>query len=144
MAVVAAETSASTGHLAVAPELSEGWVVNAARIENSGSVPAWTIVYAQENTTSFVRVAQGLNADESWAARVLAGATPDGTLEIDGVAWTTYSIPDPSRADGIATAISTVAGDDTIIIYGAATDADLHQVATSIAPQVLEIERASS
>ena len=58
-------------------------------------------------------------------------------IVIDGVEWTEYDIPDPARAGNISAALSTTAGDDTILVYGA-TDADtLRVVAEGLADQII-------
>ena len=125
------------GRLAIAPAMSDEWVVNSARLESDGTVRTWTIVYApdDENERGFLRVAQGFDADESWAARVLSGAAPESTVTIDGVEWDRYEL-DPSRTANISVALTATAGADTILIYGAAEDAVLEEVAASVSDDV--------
>ena len=137
VAAVAERVAVAEDRTVIAPDAPPEWLVNAASIE--GDVPrAWTIVYVDE--TWFVRVAQGFDADPAWPARTLAGATPDGTVTIDGVTWDRYDIADPARAGNITGALSTQAGPDTILIYGKAGEKTLEEVAAVIAPEVRELQ----
>lgn len=139
VAGIAGRYGAAEDRTFIAPETPEGWRVNAASVE--GAAPrVWTIVYASEGDVEFVRVAQGLDADEAWPARVLRGAEAADTVTIDGVAWVRYDIEDPSRAGNITDALSTVAGTDTILIYGTADDATLEQAAASLADDIQQLQ----
>lgn len=135
VAALAEEVSRTEGTTAVVPELPDTWLVNAAAVE--GEAPrTWTILYVPGEDAGFVRVAQGFGADDVWATRLLSGADSAGTVTIDGVEWTEYDIPDPSRAGNVSAAISTTAGADTIVIYGATSADTLTAVAESLADQV--------
>ena len=137
VSAVAERVGSAEGRTLIAPDAPSSWQVNAASIE--GDVPrAWTIVYVDE--TWFVRVAQGFDADPAWPARVLSGASPAGTVEVDGVTWDRYDIADPSRAGNITGALSTQAGPDTVLIYGKAGDATLEEVAAAVSPEVRELQ----
>ena len=137
VAAVAERIGEAEGRLAIAPPMSDEWVVNSARLESEGSVQTWTIVYApdDEDERGFLRVAQGFDADESWAARVLSGAAPVGTVTIDGVEWDRYDL-DPARTANISVALATTAGADTILIYGAAETDALEGAAASVADDI--------
>lgn len=137
VAAAAERVSNGEGRTAIAPELPGEWVVNRATIEGDGVVRAWTIVYApaDEDVRGFLRVAQGFDADEAWPSRVLSGSAPVRTVTIDGIEWDRYE-PDPSRTGNISVALSTAAGADTVLIYGAADDETLESVAGSISDQV--------
>ncbi len=137
VAAVAEQITDSEGRTAIAPELPAGWVVNRAGIEGDGPVRAWTIVYAPGNDDErgFVRVAQGFDADAAWVARVLSGAAPDEVVTIEGIRWDRYEL-DPSRTGNIAVALSTTAGSDTILIYGALDAEKLDVVARAVAAEV--------
>ena len=137
VAAVAERVSSSEGRPVIAPELSDGWVVNRAGIEGSGSVRAFTVVYAPSGVDDrgFLRVAQGFDADESWPARVLSGAAPQETVTIDGITWDRYEL-DPERTGNISVAIATPAGPDTVLIYGTAPDDALEETARSVTDQI--------
>ena len=137
VAAVAERVGAAEGRAVIAPDAPSEWQVNAASVEGD-SPRAWTIVYVDE--TWFARVAQGFDADPGWPARVLSGASPDGTLTVDGITWDRYEIADPSRAGNITGALSTQAGADTILIYGKAGEATLEEVAAVVSPEVRELQ----
>lgn len=137
VAAVAERIGDAEGRLAISPAMSDEWVVNSARLESDGAVKTWTIVYApdDENERGFLRVAQGFDAHESWPAHVLSGAAPESTVTIDGVEWDRYEL-DPARTANISVALAATAGADMILIYGAADDAVLEEVAASVADDV--------
>jgi exodeoxyribonuclease VII small subunit len=137
VAAVAESISASEGRTVITPEMSDGWVVNNAGIEGNGSVRAFTVIYAPagEDERGFLRVAQGFDADEAWAARVLSGSAPQDTVVIDGITWERYDL-DPDRTGNITVALATDAGTDTVLIYGAAAEKALEETARSVTDQI--------
>ena len=138
VSAVAEDVSAAEGRVVIAPAVPKSWLANSARIEGD-SVRAWTIVYVPDETSGFLRVAQGFDADPAWTTRVLKGADADGTVTIDGVVWDVYDIPDPSRAGNVSAALSTQAGDDIVLVYGSTDRNTLHQAASAVAEQVLAL-----
>ena len=138
VAAVAERIEASEGRTVVVPNVPDEWIVNRASIEGD-STAAWTIVYVPNEETGFLRIAQGFDADPAWATRVLSGALIGGTVSIGGVQWDRYDIADPERAGNISAALSTVAGEDTILVYGSTDDETLAVAAASVADQVLAL-----
>ena len=137
VAAVAEEVSLTLdGSPVIVPVVPETWLVTSAAV--AGDDPrTWTVLYVPAEDAGFVRVSQGFSADPTWPTRELSGADSAGTIVIDGVEWTEYDIPDPARAGNISAALSTTAGDDTILVYGA-TDADtLRVVAEGLADQII-------
>ena len=137
VSAVAGRISEAEGRLAIAPDMSDDWVVNSARLEGDGAVQTWTIVYAPdgEDERGFLRVSQGFDADEAWPARVLSGAAPQDTVTIDGVTWDRYEL-DPGRTANVSVALATTAGADTILIYGVAETEALEEVAASLTEDI--------
>jgi hypothetical protein len=137
VAAVAERLAAAEGRVVIAPEMSEAWVVNRAEIDGVGSVRTFSVVYAPagEDERGFLRVAQGFDADGSWPARVLSGAAPEDTVEIDGITWDRYTL-DPGRTGNISVALATDAGADTVLIYGAADAEALEETARSVTDQI--------
>jgi hypothetical protein len=138
VAAVAQSIEDAEGRTVIVPEVPEEWIVNRASVEGEAT-SAWTIVYVPDKEAGFLRVAQGFDADPAWSTRVLSGATVDGTVTVEGVEWDRYSIPNPERAGNISAALSTQAGDDTILIYGSADEDTLELAAASVAEQVLAL-----
>jgi len=138
VAAVAQDIETAQGRTVIVPDVPDEWIVNRASIEGD-STAAWTIVYVPDEEAGFLRVAQGFDADPAWTTRVLSGASVDGTVTIEGIEWDRYSIPDPARAGNISGALSTTAGDDTILVYGSTDDETLELAAASVAAQVLAL-----
>ena len=143
VAAVAESIASAEGRTVLVPEVPEEWLVNRASIEGD-STAAWTIVYVPDETSGFLRFAQGFDADPAWTTRVLSGAAVDGTVMIDGVEWDSYAIPDPSRAGNISAALSTQAGDDIVLVYGSTDDATLEVAAASVADQILRLREEAT
>lgn len=135
---VAQSIETAEGRTVIVPVVPEEWLVNRATIDGD-STAAWTIVYVPDETTGFLRFAQGFDADPGWTTRVLSGASVDGTVTLDGVEWDRYDIPDPSRAGNISAALSTQAGPDVILVYGSTDEATLELAAASVAEQILAL-----
>ena len=138
VATVAEQVSSSEGRSVLVPDVPAEWRANGAAVEGD-SVRAWTIVYVPDDADGYLRVAQGFDADPAWPTRVLQGADADGTVTIDGVEWTTYDIPDPERAGNVSVALSTQAGDDTVVIYGSSGQKTAELAASAVADQVREL-----
>ncbi|MET0734810.1 MAG: DUF4245 family protein [Microbacterium sp.] len=136
VATVAQSVQDAEARTVLVPEAPAAWRVNRAGIVGDDT-RAWTVVYAPES--GFITIAQGFDADPAWPARVLAGAAVDDTVTIDGVEWSRYSIPDPSRTGNVSAALSTQAGPDTILVYGFADAETLEQAAASVSEQVLAL-----
>ena len=143
VAAVAQSIESAEGRTVLVPEVPEEWLVNRASIEGD-STAAWTIVYVPDETSGFLRFAQGFDADPAWTTRVLGGASVDSTVTIDGVEWDRYAIPDPSRAGNVSAALSTQAGDDIVLIYGSTDDATLELAAASVADQILRLREEAT
>jgi len=142
VAAVAEGIASAEGRTVLVPEVPAEWIVNRASIEGD-SVSAWTIVYVPDESSGFLNIAQGFDADPAWATRVLSGASADDTVTIDGVEWDRYRIPDPSRAGNISAALSTAAGPDIVLVYGSTDEATLERAAASVADQVLALRDES-
>lgn len=126
----ASSASASVGHPLLVPETPSEWRANSARLEGS----MWRVVYAWPS--GYLRVAQGVDAPEGWAPRQLGNVSPSGSVTIAGIDWDEYVIPSGSRGDTVTYALSTPAGTDTVLIYGAMDAADAATAATGIADQI--------
>lgn len=130
VAAAAAEVSASLDHTIIVPVVPEDWRANSARLEGQ----MWRVVYAP--TTGFVRVAQGIDAPEGWASKQLGNYAPTGSVTIDGIEWDEYEIPAAARTDSISYALSTPAGTDTVLVYGATDAATAAIAAGGVADQI--------
>lgn len=121
---------ASLDHTLLVPIVPEDWRANSARLEGQ----MWRVVYAPPS--GFVRIAQGLDAPADWASRQLGGFAPTGSVSIDGIEWDEYTIPASARTDSISYALSTPAGTDRVLIYGATDPATAAQAARGVTDQI--------
>lgn len=128
VAASAETASASLGHPLIVPVAPADWRANSARLEGG----MWRVVYAWPS--GYLRVAQGIDAPEGWATRQLGGVAPTGRVTIDGIDWDEYVIA--GRTDTVSYALSTTAGTDTILVYGATGAADAAIAASGIADQI--------
>ncbi|WP_336632604.1 MULTISPECIES: DUF4245 family protein [unclassified Microbacterium] len=128
VAASAQTASASLGHPLIVPVAPADWRANSARLEGG----MWRVVYAWPS--GYLRVAQGIDAPEGWATRQLGGVAPTGHVTIDGIDWDEYVIA--GRTDTVSYALSTTAGTDTILVYGATGAADAAIAASGIADQI--------
>jgi len=129
----AASASAALEHTLIVPSVPDEWRANSARLEGD----MWRVVYAPPR--GFVRVAQGIDASETWVSETLGGFAPSDTVAIAGIEWDEYEIPSAARTDSITYAIATDAGGDTVLIYGATDAATAAQAASGIADQIRDL-----
>jgi hypothetical protein len=133
VAAVAKDASAAYGHTVVVPQVPSDWHVNSAAVAGD-QTPTWTIVYATHEASGFLRVAQGFDADTAWDARLLQGAAPQGTVDVDGIAWTRYATT--AGSGNITYAIATAAGADRILVYGDTDAATAAKAAAGLTDQI--------
>ena len=137
----AAKLAEAYDRTVIAPVVPESWLVNAARMEGD-EVSAWTVIYVPDDT-SFIRVAQAFDPDPAWISRTLGGATPTGTVTVDGIVWDEYEIDNPDRAGNITYAMATDAGNDQVLVYGTADAATSAVVADALADQIRALREES-
>ena len=137
VAAAAGRVADAEGRVALTPEPPADWAATRAVLDGDGSIAVWTVLFTptDEAVPGYLRVAQGFDADQSWPARVLSGAAPQGAVTIDGVRWDRYDL-DASRTGNISVALATTAGPDTILVYGTAADDALEQAAASLSDQI--------
>ena len=128
---------ASDDPLAV-PELPEGWRANAAelRTSNADQVTAWYVGYLTPSD-EYIGMYQGLDANPTWVAGLLARTLATGTTTIDGVEWTVYDNRDTGDDVGNARyGLTTEAGDSTFVLLGTATPEEFETLATALVPTI--------
>ena len=137
---IAADVTRTTEHPVVVPDVAEGWIVNAAGLDNK-AIGVWNVTLAPSahDARGFVRVAQAFNADAAWAPQVLGGIAPSDSTTIDGRSWDVYTIADPERTANVSYAIGTQAGTDYVLLYGALSPDATAKLAASLEPQIQSI-----
>lgn len=127
VAAAAARVSASLERTVLVPEVPAGWRANSAQMDAG----AWVTVYAPGD--GFVRIAQGFDADEQWAASLLGGFAPTGTTTVDGIQWDVYDLPGTAR---LSYALATDAGADTVVVYGSMSAETAETAAEGLTDQI--------
>ena len=128
---------ASDDPLAV-PALPEGWRANAAELRTSAvdDVTAWYVGYLTPSN-EYIGMYQGIEANPTWVASLLARTTATGTTTIDGVEWTVYDNRETSIDVGNAKyGLTTEAGDSTFVLLGTATPEEFETLAAALVPTV--------
>jgi len=128
---------ASDDPLAV-PEVPEGWRPNAAELRTSRAddITAWYVGYLTPSD-EFIGMYQGLDANPTWAAGLLARTLGVGTVTIDGVEWTVYDNRDSTDDVGNARyGLTTEAGGSTFVLLGTATPEEFATLASALTPTI--------
>jgi len=120
--------------------IEDAWRVNRAEIGGAGGATTWTIVYVP-SATSFLRVSQGFDTDQSWARSILSGQAPAETVVVDGITWDTYEIARPTETGNISYALGTQAGTDHILVYGTADTQTTEDVAALLTEQIRTMQQ---
>ncbi|GAA5150535.1 hypothetical protein GCM10025768_15650 [Microbacterium pseudoresistens] len=143
VAAAAANVESSLDRAAIVPDLGDEWRANGAVLEG-GSPSVWTVTLAPaaEDERGFVRLAQAFDAEASWAATQLKGASPTGTVNIDGRDWDEYSISHPDQTGNISYAIGIQAGADYILLAGSRSATSTAQFAATLTAQIDRIANA--
>jgi hypothetical protein len=134
VAAVAAQAQAANDEPLAVPELPEGWSANAAELRRSETdgITAWYAGYLTPSD-EYLGVYQGLDANATWAADLLARTLATGTVQIDGVDWTVYDNRDSSADVGNARyGLSTESGSTIFVLIGSATDAEFATMAAAL------------
>lgn len=120
------------------PDLPEGWRANAAELRKS-SVDGVTAWYAGYLTPSdeYIGMYQGLEANPTWVAELLARTIATSTVTVDGVEWTVYD--NRQTGDDVGNArygLTTEAGDSTFVLLGTGTPEEFETIATALVPAI--------
>ena len=138
VADVAAQAQAASDDPLAVPELPEEWRANAAELRRSDvdEVTAWYAGYLTPSD-EYVGMYQGLDANATWVAELLARTLATGTTTIDGVEWTVYDNRDSSDDVGNARyGLTTEAGGTTFVLLGTATLEEFETLATELVPTI--------
>jgi hypothetical protein len=135
---VAAQAQAGIDTQLAVPELPEGWRSNAAELrdDRADGVTAWYAGYLTPSD-EYAGMYQGLDANPTWTADLLANTIATGVTTIDGVEWTVYDNRDTTDEVGNARyGLVTEAGESTFVLLGTAPPAEFETLARAIAPAI--------
>ena len=138
VAAVAEQAEAVGDDPLAVPELPDGWRANAAELRTStvDQVTAWYAGYLTPSN-EYIGMYQGLDANPTWIAELLARTLATGTTTIDGVEWTVYDNRDTDNDVGNARyGLVTEAGDSTFVVLGTGTPEEFETMATALVPAI--------
>ena len=120
------------------PELPEGWRSNDASLRQSEAdgVTAWYAGYLTPSD-EYAGMYQGLGANPTWTADLLANTVASGVVTIDGVEWTVYDNRESDADVGNARyGLVTEAGESTFVLLGTADPEEFETLARAIVPAI--------
>ena len=106
------------------PEVPENWDSNAAELRRGADgVAQWYIGFViaeDDGTQHYAGLSQAFDANDTWVADLLGRRPSTGETRLGDVAWVEYDHTDlPSDETGNAAyALTAVAGDSTLVVYG--------------------------
>ncbi|MGB3413544.1 MAG: DUF4245 domain-containing protein [Microbacteriaceae bacterium] len=122
----------------VAPELPEGWTLNAAnvRTDQSDKQLYWYlgIVTADEQ---FIALNQRIDADESWTIRMMDSTLPSGDITLAGKSWIEFDRRNNDKASGNKPyGIALTEGSSTVLLHGTASPEDFERLAQLVVAEL--------
>jgi hypothetical protein len=135
---VATQAQVGVDQKLVNPDLPSGWRANAATWSSGGSdkIPSWYIGLLTPSD-QFIGVTQAIDANPTWLAAQLKNQAAGDTVTLDGVTWDVYRNTAPAKDRGnFDYALATESGSSTYVLIGTAPEAELSDLATSLAPQI--------
>lgn len=136
VASIAAQAQVGLEQELAVPELPEGWRSNDASLRQSEAdgVTAWYAGYLTPSD-EYAGMYQGLGANPTWTADLLANTVASGVVTIDGVEWTVYDNRESDADVGNARyGLVTEAGESTFVLLGTAAPEEFDTLARAIAP----------
>lgn len=138
VASIAAQAQVGLEQELAVPELPEGWRSNDASLRQSEAdgVTAWYAGYLTPRD-EYAGMYQGLGANPTWTADLLANTVASGVVTIDGVEWTVYDNRESDADVGNARyGLVTEAGESTFVLLGTAAPEEFDTLARAIAPAI--------
>ncbi|HEU4466867.1 MAG TPA: DUF4245 domain-containing protein [Agromyces sp.] len=138
VASIAAQAQVGLEQELAVPELPEGWRSNDASLRQSEAdgVTAWYAGYLTPSD-EYAGMYQGLGANPTWTADLLANTVASGVVTIDGVEWTVYDNRESDADVGNARyGLVTEAGESTFVLLGTASPEEFDTLARAIAPAI--------
>jgi hypothetical protein len=119
----------------VAPRLPSGWTANRADLGEADGVESWQIGFLTPGE-QYIRLMQGIRADERWLSGQTDDAEPTGRMTIGDRVWNVYDRRDVQDPGNLAYIMSIVDGDSTIVLGGTASDAEFEVLAEAVGAEL--------
>lgn len=120
----------------VVPELPAGWSANRAELVTSAAdgVTRWEIGILTAKK-QYIGLVQGLDANPTWLASEVAGATPAGGTRIGGIEWIRFDRRDVDDPGNLAFALVAEGEESTVVLGGTADEDEFEQLAALVAEE---------
>ena len=130
-AAIAADAGEIAPWLSVA-ETPGDWSANDARIRTGADgITTWRVGYLTDSSR-FISVTQGIDANETWVATVLELQPATGTTVIGGREWTVYDDRADEEAGNLAYSLVAWVGTDALVLSGSADPDDFEELAAAV------------
>lgn len=134
-ATIASQAQVNSVEPLLAPILPKTWTANDARFTTREQVPTWYVGFVTP-ATQFIALNQGIGANPTWQAAVLAGAKETGTIAIADIRWSEFDRRSEADPGNFAYSLATTVGGSTIVLHGTAEQSEFESLATAIAAEV--------
>jgi hypothetical protein len=133
-AQVATEAQGAVDVPLAVPDLGRGWRSNSAELRTGGvdKVVSWYIGFLTPSD-EYLGLSQGIAANDSWLADLLAKSPADGTKQIGGLEWTVYDNRDTGKKGNVQYALATETDNGVYAIYGTADPTEAETLAAAVA-----------
>jgi len=133
---IAQEAEAAIDAELVVPKIPADWWSNSARLETNFGVESWYVGFVTEEN-QYIGLSQAFESNESWEALTLQGNWLEEEVEIAGLMWEAWPTLTPSNPPGTKEyAMLHRFGEQTVVIYGTADEADFEILAREIAKEL--------
>lgn len=133
----AAAAQAQFGGALVVPDLPAEWTANRAEPTSATAdgVARYDIGFLTPGG-QYIEYTQGFDANPTWLAAQVKGASAGPGITIGGIRWTVYDRRDAPDIGNVAYALVADTDAATLVISGTAVDAEFEELALAIAEQV--------
>lgn len=133
-AAAGAAAQSSVDELLAVPDLPEGWSANRAELVGSPAdgVTRWEIGFLTPGG-DYIGFVQGVEANPSWVADQVRGASASQTRSLGGLTWDVYDRRDAPNPGNVELALVAEKGDSTIVLGGTAADEEFAVLAAAVA-----------
>jgi len=120
----------------VVPDLPDTWTANRATGTSASAdgVARWDIGFMTPEG-DYLELTQGIDANPTWLADQVKGASAGPGLSIGGLRWTVYDRRDAADVGNVAYALVAESGASTIVLSGTASDAEFEELALAVAEE---------
>ena len=133
---IASRAQSSVSETLLVPSLPPQWRANNAELRSgSDDIDAWYIGFISPSE-QFIALTQGIDANPTWLAAALDGRPATGSEVVDGIEWQIFDYRGTEDSGNLAYAMSTIAGANTVVLYGTADPNEFRTVASTLSADI--------